>query len=496
MLGAVLGLGLTACGEAPPSSLEGVPDPPFVPLAAGGEALVASAGPRWILFLLIDALRRDHVGAFDPTSDRTPSLDRLAKGAFVFENATATSSWTRSSVASMFTSRYPSALGILGRTDTLAPGLPTLASQLALLGGYHTAGISTNGNAGAAIGFSQGFQEFWVPDARVSYPNDYEMVPGEAVTNEALAWLENRSRHERIFLFLHYTDPHDPYFAHPDLVDEPNGEGRWDGSRTDLEEMDRVAAGDLTDADRERIRELYSSEVRYADECIRRLVVGLRTLGVPDEDVLLVVTADHGEGLWDHGQRAHGTDLYQEMIRVPLLIRLPGQTKEASRRIDEPVSLIDLAPTLLALAGIDKPREFQGHDLSPLWKGRERPEALQYIYSEMDQGGVNLESMRLGDHKLIRNRDPQDRSRPARELYDLEKDPGERENLAGRKLPIEEHLQAALFKWRRALLADAPARTAERLETLDAATLESLRSLGYIGESEYREALRKQREGR
>lgn len=487
---------LLGCSGEESSSLERVPDPPFVPLAADEPREERSRGPWLILFLLVDALRADHLGAYRPGCELTPNLDRLAEGAFLFENATATSSWTRSSVASMFTSRYPTALGILSRTDTLEPGLPTLASQLALLGGYRTVGISTNGNAGAAIGFAQGFHEFWVPEDRVRYPGDYGMVPAEVVTREALAWIEERTSRRRCFLFLHYTDPHDPYFAHPELHPEPGAGGRWDGSRSALEEMDATPINELTEADRERIRQLYASEVRYVDEWIGRLLTGLFQLGITYEDVAIVMTADHGEGLWDHGQRAHGTDLYQEMIQVPLLIRLPGQEKEEARRIETPVSLIDLAPSLLALCGIDSPREFQGHDLSPLWRGEERGDALEYIYSEMTLGGVDLESMRHGRYKLIRNRDPADRARPSLELYDLETDPAERRNLAGRGLPALERLQAALFKWRRALLADAPERTKQTLESFDEATLESLRGLGYIGEAEYRDALRKKREDR
>ncbi|MEQ8763772.1 MAG: sulfatase-like hydrolase/transferase [Planctomycetota bacterium] len=483
---------LAACGSDSDADPSGVPDPPFVPLAADGPR-AETAGPRLILFLLIDALRADHLGIYG--GQATPSLDRLAGGAYVFENATATSSWTRSSVASLFTSRYPTALGILSRTDSLPPGVPTLASQLAMFGGYRTVGISTNGNAGAGIGFAQGFEEFWVPEERRSYPDGFGMVPAEVVTKEALDWLDQRERGgERVFLFLHYTDPHDPYFEHEGLSPPPTASGRFDGSRSSLEAMDKEPQGSLTEDDKDRIRQLYAGEVHYVDHWIGELMKGLRVRGIPWEEMLLIVTADHGEGLWDHGERAHGTDLYQEMIRVPLFIRLPGMMKEDGRRIEEPVSLVDVAPTLLALCDIDKPRGFQGHDLSPLWRGESRSEAMRYIYSEMDYSGRDLESLRLGKHKLIRNRDLADREHPALELYDLEADPREMKNLAGRKLPIEDHLQAALFKWRRALTADAPEREGEeRLELLSPETLESLRRLGYIGQQEYEEALRKQK---
>ena len=151
-------------------------------------------------------------------------------------------------------------------------------------------------------GFAQGFDTFLAPESEGSYPGDFAVPIAETVTRTALALLDERDLSRPFFLFLHYVDPHDPYLPHPGLLDSVEPSGRFDGSRRRLQEMDRTAPSDLTEADVERIKFLYAGEVKYADAWIGALLAGLRDRGLHD-DTLIVVTADHGEGLWDHAPR-------------------------------------------------------------------------------------------------------------------------------------------------------------------------------------------------
>lgn len=453
---------------------------------------VYTSRPRAESFVLvvIDTLRADHLGAYGSSRDLTPSLDALAVDSVVFENPIATSSWTRSSIASMFTSQFPSPMSVLGRDDAIAESTQTLAEVFAQQG-YATFGVTTNGNAGASVGFAQGFDAFVYPRLKRGYPGDVKMFPAEGVTQTALNWLEERDQERPFFLFLHYTDPHDPYLPHEGLLPVPEPLGGYDGSRVHLRMMDHAyRQGRLLPADMDRIKYLYAGEVKYCDIWIGELVDGLKELGLWNE-VMFVVTADHGEGLWDHTFRAHGRDLYEEMIRVPLLIHYPGRDLGRGVRIEEPVSLVDLAPTFLATAGIPIPSEFRGHDLWPLIDDGARQAEQPGIYAELGLDGIHLESVRLDSHKLIRNRARPEGEDSAYQVFDLAKDPGEKNNLMRHDSAIDARLRDSLAGWRIALADQSRmAKEGIRLDELSAKDLESMRALGYLSEEEYEKAIR------
>ncbi|RKY18160.1 MAG: hypothetical protein DRQ55_14085 [Planctomycetota bacterium] len=406
-----LPLVLAACGE---------PDPGRGP-ALGSTGRSAPAG---VVLVVIDTLRADHLGAYGSTAGLTPNLDALAARSTVFEQCIAASSWTRSSMAALFASEYPTTLGVLGTTDVLPDAVTTLAEALSATG-VQTLGATANRNAGARWGFSQGFDTFVSNMPRVSYPDDFGMVPAEALTAEGLRLLDARDAARPFLLFLHYTDPHDPYFAHPEFMPGPEPEGGFDGSRRDLRRMDAAGTAALTEQDKQRIRWLYASEVAYGDRWLGALLDGLAER-VGDE-VLLVVTADHGEGLWDHAERAHGKDLYEEMIRVPLLVRWPASWGLAPGRVPGVVQNLDVAPTVAAAMQLEAPGGWRGVDLFGVASGAAgsvtsgaaggaasgaasgvdsgaaggtRPHA----YSEMDLNGRDYESLSDGAHKLIRLR--------------------------------------------------------------------------------------------
>lgn len=474
-----------ACGDSAPStgdSEQAAPDPPFIERADAVEGDI-----QGVVMIVVDTLRADHVGAYGSSRGLTPSIDALAERSHLFEHALATSSWTRPSIASMLTSRYPTSLGLLDKTDALTDGAVTLPEVLRNQAGFQTLAVITNANIAAQWGFDQGFDRFVWPHVRRRYPDDFPIRVAEGVTPKALELLDRRDLGRPFFLFVLYVDPHDPYLPHPKILPEPTPTGRFDGSRRELRRLGRLRLR-AEPEDYDRIRHLYAGEVKYVDRWIGRLLDGLeeRRLG---DNVLILLTSDHGEGLWTHGRRGHGTDLYEESVHVPLLVKYPGMTKADAGSIAPPVSLVDLAPTILGAVGAPKPPSFQGFDLRPLTRGDSRGSAFEYVYTEMDHRNRNFEAIRRGDWKLIRNRQATGRGSDAVELYDLATDPAEqhsRHNDA--PAAVLRPLADALRRWSRAVLADAASRSRIALSEIDEETLEGLRALGYIGNAELESA--------
>ncbi len=437
----------------------------------------ASSRPDLVVYVLVDALRADRLGCYGSSRALTPHLDALAQEGVLFEAVQASSTWTRSSIASMFTSLHAGSHQVLGRTDGLADEQLTLAEVLRAHG-LETLAVTTNGNAGREFGFSQGFDAFVYPPMTV----EGEFL-AEGVTELALqtvAQRVDRLEGQPLFLYLHYIDPHDPYLPRPGapVTEAP---GRFDGTRPSLEAFDGLPQQERLPADEERLRSLYDGEVWYADAWVGRLVEGLRRLGVLDR-TLLVFTADHGEELWEHGLRGHGHNLYQSTLQVPLVVRYPDASRPAPRRVAEPISTVDIAPTILGALGLEPPAGWQGRDLRPLAEGRPRAPGLEGIYSELVIEGRRLQALRLGSLKLIRQtRGPGTAPALARyELYDLASDPREATDLAEREPASRARLEALLDRWQGAV--EAAAGTAWRVspDQLSESTLEELKALGYL----------------
>ncbi|MCB9897000.1 MAG: sulfatase-like hydrolase/transferase [Planctomycetes bacterium] len=509
--------------------------------SASRSAAVAPGSPRGVLLVVIDTLRADHVGACGSTLGLTPRLDALAAEGLVFTHTVASSSWTRPSVASILTGQYPTTLGVLGKQDVLAEHVTTLPERLGAAG-YTSLAVSTNGNAGKAFGFGQGFDTFEWRLPKRGYPDGFLVTPAEEVTREGLALVDGLGPDERFFLFLHYIDPHDPYLPHPRLMRTPEPPGRFDGSRAELSALDRLGPARTPD-DEARVEWLYSGEVRYCDEQLGVLFDGMRARGLLD-DMLVVVTADHGEGLYDHGFRGHGTDLYEEQVRVPLVLRAPRAAAPAPARLPVPVGHVDIAPTILAACGLPLPGSCQGRDLLGALRSGTLG-ATGVTYSEMDFTGIDLEAVSDGRSKLIRDRSYDgEKAQPfehvvrpgeslaklSRSLYgllnhvaeiralnpesvprgfasDAELVPGVTLHMPARRLPddgaLEEFFrldedpgehddralrEAASLGPIRARMADFASRNAAAraggeqvdLDTLDPETIEELRALGYV----------------
>jgi arylsulfatase A-like enzyme len=471
------------------------------PLLVGKGSIVETVrgghGLQGVVMILIDTVRKDHLGCYGYGRPTSPSIDSLAAGGIIFRNAVSQSSWTRPSVASLFTATYPRDLGILAEDyrQKLVPGYPTLARAFRE-SGFVTRAIVTNVHLKPFFGLHQGF------DAHT-----FLLAHADGVTDRALEVLES-CNDLPFFIYLHYNDPHSPYRAHEEYDFHPQYRGkvfddpqqvfyspdRGSGGATEMKAGEKEA-GDpeevrrLTKAELEKMIALYDGEIRFVDHHLGRLFSGLRKMGLSNR-IAIVIVSDHGEEFKDHGGYFHGYTLYGEQIDVPLIISIPGA---ASKDIHTLVQLIDVPVSLCELFGFDvqaedmwkgtsfisllphtapgvsgrEPATRGGDDLMPLNTG---------AISETWFRGTRKISYATGGEKVIYNYD-----RDRWELYDLSMDPlerSDRKSQVDRFSPEIEHLR----EW---MDANPPGAFVERGYTdreakPDQATIDQLRSLGYI----------------
>lgn len=443
-------------------------------LALGGAACQRPAAPPNVVVVLLDTLRADHLGSYGNGRGLTPFLDQLAARGVRFERAYATSSWTMPSVASLFTGRYPVQHGVHTMQSKLADGERTLAEALQEKG-WATAGFSANLLVGEPHGFGQGFDAY----TAFAVEPGAGKVRGAALRAHGQRWLDGRrpgASGPPLFLYFQFMEPHAPYEP-PEpwrsrLV-RPHAAGEVEAA---AEVMEQHKIWNRPPEQIALLASLYDGEVAAADEEVRLLFADLERRGLL-ANAVVVITADHGEEFGDHGGLSHGFTLFEEQVRVPLLILAPGLTPAVVR---EPVSLVDVAPTVLALAGVPAPAAIAGRSLVPLLRGEPAPavDLLAELESMGPRKGLRKHQHALvhGAHKVLRSPNPF----VAPQLFDLAVDPGEQHPdppaLAGEL----EALLAALDARRDALAADAA--PADDRVTLDEATREKLRALGYEAE--------------
>ncbi len=448
--------------------------PAFVPVLS---LMILSCAPETkapnVLLIVVDTLRPDRMSLYGAERPTTPALDSLAGQACVFERAYSTSSWTMPAVASIMTGMYPSSHKATEISRTLAPELETLAEGFAA-SGFQTAAVVSHTFVDEKHGFDQGFAAFDSKNAL-----GHEAISTEGVTDLAIARIEQftQKRKTPFFLFVHYFDPHFNYKDHPDIDFAAPHAGRLDGKQEygDI----RAIRHSLQDDELQYLLDLYDEEIRHTDAGIGRLVAALRKHGL-DEETVIVFASDHGEEFLDHGRIGHRKTLYEEVVRVPMLIRVPGG---AARRVADPVSIGSLAPTIRELAGLPRNQDaVQFRSLADLVEGRATStRGAIYLETEKTVGMVEQEvkgddyhAIILDGWKLI-----EDRRSGEQELFDLSRDPLESANLASQDTARLATLKEALEVSRRlATSGQAPGRD----RTLSDAEIEKLRGLGYIGD--------------
>ena len=444
-------------------------------LAGGcGRTDETPARPPNLVLVVVDTLRRDHLGCYGSERDTSPRLDALAARGVRFERAYATAPWTIPSVVSILTGLYPSGHGVKRITSQVPDEALTLAELLGRRG-YATAASVSSALVGAKYRFDQGFDVFREDCAG---DNDFVSTPG--VTRQARELLRELSAGERpFFVFAHYFDPHYNYRRHEGCDFAASRAGRLEGDE-DIKEL-RAIQEDLSAEELRFLVDLYDEEVRFTDEGIGGVLEELDALGLEGETVV-VVTADHGEEFLDHGWLGHTRTLYEEVMRVPLIAGGPG-IGGAGRAVEEPVSLASLTPTLLELAGVDPGGQaFQAPSLADRLRS-EGSGAAGPLFLEVDfvPGGRANEEKRthkkavlIGRYKLIRD----DRSGEV-ELYDLERDPGELRDLASELPDLVEELRYRL-EAQEEFAREGSLGESERF--IGAEELEELRKLGYAGD--------------
>lgn len=437
--------------------------------------LLAAAGcggepPPNLLLIVVDTLRRDALGVYGAERDTSPALDAFAAGAVRFERAYAPAPWTLPSVASLLTGLHPGGHGVSSPRASLPAEAETLAERLSARG-YATAGVVSHVALGTRSGFDQGHARYRDSEAR-----GHDYISTEGVTRQALELLDELAAGGApFFLFVHYFDPHYDYERHPEVGFAPPAASRVDGSEPVMELQRRLE--ELDAADVALLRALYHEEVRHTDAGIGRLLDRLAALGLA-ERTLVAVSADHGEEFMERGWLGHTRTLYDELVRVPLLIRAPGVRPAV---VAEPVSLVSLTPTLLELLGIEvSGQRFHAPSLAELVRG-EAPAPGDAVLTQVDYVPIFLPQTRThksalvaGRHKLIR-----DEASGRLELYDLLDDPGEWRDLSSVQPELTSRLAAQLDD---RLRRTARGRLGSAPREVSPEELELLRGLGYAGE--------------
>ncbi len=446
-----------------------------------------------ILLLTIDTLRADHLGYVESgPNDLTPSLDRLADGGTAFVAASTPAPTTRAATAALLTGAYRGAHGVRGNGWMLGKRAPVLAEVLGHAG-YATAGFFGNGILDAEFGFGRGFDRYesFAKFRGRGFSKD------EVGVQRAKKWLEGRPA-EPWFLWVHLMDPHGPYDSAPPSVREeiPRDESRPERvltkarRNTGLGVLPKYQA--IPGVRRASVyRHRYRAEVHHCDEQAGKLLAALANLGLADS-TLVVLTADHGEGLGDHEYFfQHGWFSDEGSIAVPLAFRLPGRVRSGVR-LDSPVSLVDVAPTLIGGLGLTVPAEMQGRDLSAALSA-ERPAPViagpVFSASTLPSG---IASVRLGSWKLVHTPGPPapgarpddpwvaDYGPEGFRLFDLRSDPGETADVSADHAERASRMRALLERWEAGQDLNPTARAGAPEQELSPRVQEMLRSLGYV----------------
>ncbi len=419
-----------------------------------------------VVLITIDTLRADHVGCYGYKQIKTPNIDGLAADGARFERAFAVVPVTLPSHTSMLTGTYPMLSGMHDFSgNKLSPLQPTLASVLKQAG-YQTGAVIAAAVLDSRFGLNQGFDFYYdhFDFNRLDEANLDEMErPGNLVADVALNWLETnwlekdhlaKDSQKKFFLWMHLYDPHFPY--HPP---EPYAS--------------------------EYKTQPYDGEIAFADEQVGRLLRFLKEKGIY-QNTIIVLCGDHGESLGEHGEKTHGFFIYNATMHVPLIIRLPGKLpsqlpeKTSASTLANPVSLVDIMPTVLEAVGLQVPPQVQGRSL--LREIRPDPSAPdapanreRTLYGEtyLPRIHFNWSELRGSENTKYHFIDA-----PRPELYDLTKDPGEIHNLFAEKKAVAEEMRAKLASMIRDYSAGK--ELAEKTG-LDPALMERLKALGYAG---------------
>ncbi len=457
----------------------------FVSWGASACNTAQGDGPN-VLLIGVETLRADHVGCLGYFRDTTPAIDRLAKEGAVFSRAMATSSWTIPAVMSVMTSLYPGLHNAKDFREKTPEEITTLAEILKERG-YVTVAFAGNPLLDGNYGFRQGFDlyddftvqlhldlDLFAEGGMATLDAVHDAVTNQAVHRTATSWLKANHR-ERFFMFVFYFDPHIDYIPPPpfDGRFDPDYDGAMDGRGLAFELL-RSTRPPQRDLD--HIIALYDGELAHTDGYISKLLDEFRKFGILD-NTLVIVFGDHGEEFYEHGATVHGLTLYNEVIHVPLILRwpsvIPGNKKNGAL-----VSGVDIMPTILDYLDIKYDGFMQGRSLRPLVEGK-KSLMHEVVYAELNISPRAFSAAISQGDKIIL-----DLNSGARQIFDLNNDPYERDNLCNEQLPLKETaIESNLRIW----LANNEKMSRQLLKNqdglkikIDESQVAGLRSLGYL----------------
>jgi arylsulfatase A-like enzyme len=389
-----------------------------------------------VLLVSIDSLRSDHLGSYGYERDTSPHLDRLAAEGARFTTALAPSPWTLPSHVTLLTGRHPAAHGVRNTDRRLGAAIPTLAEVLEGAG-YQTAAFVSGPYLRSEYGYDRGFKLYDQSLAVVAPAASREGISSPQLIDAALGWLNawrEESSRSPFFLFLHLWDVHYDFMPPPpfDTLFDPGYSGTVDGRGIE------GVGSNIPAPDLQHIIALYDGEIRFTDEELGRIFARLRAWNLL-EDTLIVVTADHGEEFFEHGKIGHSTEIYEESLRIPLILSYPRRVRKG-QIFEKQVRLMDIPETILGLAGIADDTigmpdgaPLQSRDLSPWLRGDESaggfPELIAFPENYVWIGSRT--GVRTNSAKLIRHSGTK-----LHEVFDLERDPAEQSRWKGGDPPL------------------------------------------------------------
>ena len=421
-------------------------------------------GPPDVILISMDTLRADHLGCYGYHRDTSPAIDALAGRGVRFESMSSTSAWTTPAHGSLFASRYPAQQGIVtfdGRKKarSLRSDELMLAEVLAEAG-YETQAFTGGGYVSRKLGFGQGFDEY----------RDLKALQGYLA--DLMFWLDRRDADRPLFLFVHFYNTHRPYRP-PVQEFKDMFRGGYTGKFPVRKVCDKKR-WPLKKEDLAYVVSQYDGEIAHADHLLGKFFAFLEQTGI-DDRALVVFLSDHGEEFFEHGGCDHVTTVYEELIRVPFIMAGPGI--EPGRVVEEPVSIIDVAPTILDYLGLPVPGSMEGVSLMSVLAGEARPCAHQFFETGLHEQERIVRGIRTGELKLVF-----DHEDLAVEMYDLARDPLEKKDVLGVSAAQAASLSAAFLAWREAMeagrAASGSAGDGNALAT-DPELVERLKALGY-----------------
>lgn len=438
-------------------------------IAADPEGKLPALKDINIILIIIDTMAARYLGTYDVQNNFTPQIDKLAAKSLVFERAYSAAPWTKPAISSIFTGKLPHNHGVTALNSKLGDSNQTLAEMLKAKG-FSTVGFISHTLITRRFGFNQGFDKYELVPFK---GNVHDAVTSEEVSQAATQWLEQNKKQfdkQRFFLFLHYFDPHYNYQHHQKFDRTSWYKGSIEPGLGIRLLRDRI--GKLEPDDIRYLKNLYQEEIAYTDAAIGNVLEALSKQNL-DKNTLVILTADHGEEFMEHGWIGHTRTLYDELIHVPLIVKVPQLSASRVRNV---VSTLDIVPSLLALDSEKHSSNFDGQKFWPGDNNLNRDSSKRSVFAEVD---FKSSAIKARKRAIIEDRWKyiEDHLENSSKLIDLLSDSKEMTNVAAQHnelvASLKEKLSAALRR------SSKQAIKGDNVEQLPE-EVEQLKSLGYL----------------